>query len=141
MHMPNWRTLVDKEFLGSWDVEGRDFTLEVMRVESGLVKSQLDPSGKRKVVIIFRGARKKFIVNATNCTTIEAMYGANTDNWVGKRVTLYATKVRSPKGGSVLGVRVRPKPPQGVAETLPEREVDAAVRAEQDAAFREPGED
>jgi hypothetical protein len=160
--MPHWRTHIEKDFLGAWDLVAadgktpKDYTLKVARVKSQLLKTREHPKGKRKCTIQFVGARKAMVANATNCETIEAMYGPDTDAWVGKLVTLYQTDVRNPNGGTIRGIRVRPRKPQGHAETLVESPVDQAMRDEQEAAFgreesergdvgptrqREPGED
>ncbi len=139
--MPHWKTMIEKDYIGVWDLTDdagrpRDFTLKIAKVTSDLVKSREVPKGKRKVVLRFDRARKAFIANSTNCETIEAMYGPDTDRWVGQSVTLYPTDVRGLKGGMVKGVRIRPKKPAGAPEELAEREVDPATRAEQDAEFR-----
>ena len=153
--MPNWRTLIEKDHLGSWDLVGddgkpRDYTLEIAKVESVSLKTKSTPKGKRKVVITFvdkrvrpERPRKKFVANSTNCETIEGLYGPLTEHWIGKRITLYQTDVRSPDGkGTVKGIRVRPSMPKGPAEEVPERDVDPEMRAAQDEAFgREPGEE
>ena len=139
--MPNWRSMVDKTYLGAWDVP-RDVTVEIAEVRSELLKSRENPSGKRKVTIAFRGARKRLVANSTNCTTIEQMYGPNTEQWIGKRVTLYATTTSVGGRGSVPCIRIRPSIPRGQAEEIEERDPDPEMRAAQDEAFqREPGED
>lgn len=149
--MAHWRTLIEKDHLGAWDLVGpdgktpKDYTLEIAKVTSNLVKTRENPTGKRKCVITFVRARKKFISNTTNCETIESLYGHDTDGWVGKRVTLYQADVKNPKGkGTTKGIRVRPRAPDAkqAAEEMPEREVDPDMRAEQNAAYdREPGSD
>ncbi len=146
--MPNWRTMIEKDYLGAWDLVGRDekpkdFTLTIRKVASVNLKTKETPKGKRKVVITLDGAKKAFVSNATNCETIESLYGSDTDAWSGKLITLYQTDVRNPKGsGTIKGIRVRPQKPQQKAETLVDRPVDDAMRAEQNEAFgREPGEE
>jgi hypothetical protein len=156
--MPNWRTMIEKDYLGAWDLVGkdekpRDFVVEIKKVASVSLKTRQTPKGKRKVVITFANARKAFVSNTTNCETIQAMYGPDTDGWVGKLITLYQTDVRNPDGkGTVKGIRVRPKRPSGQAEDIPDRDVDPEIRAAQNEAFdrdsasapideREPGEE
>jgi hypothetical protein len=141
--------MVEKDYLGAWDLvvgkDGapKDYTLTIAAVKSVALKSREAPKGKRKVVISFLEARKAMVGNTTNCETIESLYGPDTDAWVGKLITLYQTDVRSPKGGTIRGIRVRPKKPTGAAtERIEERPVDEAMRAAQDEAFnREPGSD
>ncbi len=153
--MPNWRTMIEKDHLGAWDLVAddgktpRDYTLCIASVASVALKTRETPKGKRKVVITFARAKKRFVANTTNCETIESLYGADTDGWAGKLLTLYQTDVRNPKGtGTVKGIRVRPKRPAGQAEAVPDREVDPDIREAQSEAFdrepspaREPGED
>lgn len=168
--MPNWRTFVEKDYLGAWDMvwkctkhpvdapekrceacakagQPRDYTLKIARVASVALKTRetmkANPNGRRKVVIYFERADKAMVGNTTNCETIESMFGAETDKWVGKSITLYQTDVRNPKGGAMIkGIRVRPKPPTSAPEEIKTGPVDEAVRAAQDAAFnRQLGED
>lgn len=152
--MPHWRTLIEKDHLGAWDLVGpdgktpKDYTLSIAKVQSVALKTRETPKGKRKCVITFHKARKKFVSNTTNCETIESLYGGDYDAWVGKLITLYQTDVRNPKASkagqpaTVKGIRVRPRKPDGQAEEVPEREVDPEIRKEQDEAFdREPGSD
>jgi hypothetical protein len=136
-------TLVEKDYLGSWDVADRDYTLVIERVE----KKQLTMrGGKTKVVpvLTFRGARKKFVLAArTNRETIAGMYGPYIEDWYGKAITLFMDPhCKSPSGGTCPGIRIRPMVPRGKPEErMPERPVDESMQAAQDAAFREPGSD
>lgn len=51
---------------------------------------------------------KKFSLNKVNRETIIAMFGSrNTDNWIGKTITLYRTMVQNPAGAMVPGIRVK----------------------------------
>lgn len=152
--MPHWRTMIEKDHLGAWDLvdprtnKPRPFTVTIESVRSVVLKTKETPKGKRKVVIAFREAKKLFVSNSTNCETIEAMYGGDTDAWLGKTITIFQTDVRNPKAGkagqpsTVKGIRVKPGKPQEAPEQIPERDVDENMRREQEAAFeREPGSD
>ncbi len=141
--MAHWRSLQDKLYIGSWDLVDRDgktprdWTMKIKKVESGAVKTAENPKGKREVLIRFEGATKPFICNSTNAKTIAAMYGDDVDAWTGKAITLYQTDV--PKGREMIrGVRVRPRPPTGKAETIVEREPDPEIRDAQNKAFDRP---
>lgn len=167
--MPHWRTMIEKDHLAAWDlvVPGtmtpRDYTLEISRVESKVLKTKGDANGKRRLVIHFVKsrkdgkvieARKGFVCNSTNAEIIETMYGADVDAWPGNRITLYQGDVRNPKGkGTVKGIKVRTRKPTGTAEAPHEdAPIDEAMRAEQNEAWgrtneepsepvREPGEE
>lgn len=153
--MAHWRSMIDRDYLGAWDLVGPDgqpkhFTLVIKKVESKLLKTRETPKGKRKVTIWFERATKGMVGNSVNCLTIEGMYGPDTDAWVGKAVTLYPTttemSVKQPDGKfkrqQVPCIRVKPMKPTAAAEAVPDREVDPAMRAQQDEAFeRESGEE
>jgi hypothetical protein len=53
---------------------------------------------------------KKFGLNKTNAGTVGKLHGRETDNWIGKRITLYATEVEA-FGEQTLGIRIRLRPP------------------------------
>ena len=45
-----------------------------------------------KPVISFVGTDKKLVLNKTNGSVIADIHGSETNNWVGKQITLYPTK-------------------------------------------------
>ena len=81
--MPHWKSMMDKEYLGHWDLDGKDVTVEIASVSGDEIPSK--HGKKKKPVIAFKGAEKKLIANTTNCTVIEGMYGSDVDEWIGKR--------------------------------------------------------
>ncbi len=147
--MTHWKTLIEKDHLGAWDMVApdgktpKDFTLEIAAVSSVKLKTKGNSAGSRKCVITFKGARKKFVCNVTNGETIQSMYGEHFEEWIGKRITIGQGDVKNPNGrGTVKGIVVRSRRPTGAAESVPDREVDQEMRDQQNAAFdREPGED
>lgn len=146
--MPHWRAMTDRETLGAWDLVGkdgkpRDFVLEIVKVQRGLVQSKEKPKGEHRPFVYFKGAQKPLVCNATNAEAFSAMAGSeDTDRWIGLRVTLFQTQVRAKQGKPVQGIRVRPmKATAPIDDMGAGQPVDEAMRAEQDAAMREPGED
>lgn len=130
--------------MGAWDLVGKDgrpkdWTLEIEAVRSGVVKSREKPKGERRPHVYFRGARKPLVCNATNAEAISAMAGSeDTDKWIGLRVTLYQTSVRSAKGKNVMGIRIRPLKATGPVEEMGDGQpVDDEMRAAQQAAIAE----
>ena len=128
--MPHWKSMMDREYLGHWDLpEGKDVVVIIESVSGGTVSN--GSKSQKKPIVKFRGKDKKAILNATNCKTIERLYGANTDDWVGKPIALYVAQTSDPgnPGSQVACIRVRPKAPVKRAE--------AATSSE--PAEREPG--
>jgi hypothetical protein len=53
------------------------------------------PKNEDKPILYFQKTEKGLVLNKTNAMIIASIYGPDTDNWMGKPVTLYATKVRA----------------------------------------------
>jgi hypothetical protein len=104
----DYRTMFDSEYLGAWDLP-RDVTVTIAGVKAGQLVGEKGRTAK-KPIITFAGKQKAFAANKTNCRTIAAMYGTNTREWIGKRITLYATTTEF-GGKSVECIRVRPQVP------------------------------
>lgn len=82
--------------------------------------------GERKPCVYFVGKEKGVVLNKTNATNISEVYGPDTDDWTGKKVTLFTAWVDF-NGRSVESIRIR-KPdaaraaqqqPAPVQETVP----------------------
>ncbi len=67
-------------------------------------------------VVYFNGTTKGLVLNKTNANVINEMYGRETDNWIGKDIDIYPTRVEY-AGRMVDGMRVRipATPPKGKA--------------------------
>ena len=122
--MTDWRSMMDKEYLFAFDLQGRDVTVTIDRVKAGELVGEKGRKTK-KPVVWFVGKEKPLAINMTNGRTIASMYGNNVEDWIGKRITIYPTQTEF--GGKTCDcIRIRP--------TVP------AVKAATGAA-REPGED
>lgn len=65
------------------DGAARNVTLKVTRVVEVST-----PEGEAKLALEFENTPKKFQLNKTNFSVMEAAFGFDTDSWVGKSVTL-----------------------------------------------------
>ncbi len=140
--------MTDKETLGAWDLVGKDgkpkdFVLEIAKVQRGLVQSKEKPRGEHRPFVYFKGAQKPLVCNATNAESFSSMAGSeDTDRWIGLRVTLFQTMVKSKGGKQVVGIRVRPMKATAAPEEMGAGQpVDEAMREEQNEAMREIGEE
>lgn len=104
----DYRKMFDSEYIGAWDLP-RDVTVTIASVKAGQLVGEKGRTAK-KPILRFERTEKAFAANKTNCKTIAAMYGTNTREWIGKRVTLYAT-VTEFGGKQVECIRVRPQVP------------------------------
>ena len=79
------------DFVKADDLDGRDVTKTIKSV----TMDELTMSGGKKKtspVIRFSDAEKKLVINKTNAKIIAGMYGNETDNWVGKKITMFPTE-------------------------------------------------
>src|SRR3989304_3055241 len=67
---------------------------------------------QKKMVIYFQEAEKGFVCNKTNATVIEKLFGDETTNWKGKRITLWPNHDVEFKGEIVSAIRVRSRAPK-----------------------------
>lgn len=106
----HWKACFDNAHIGAWDLE-RDRTLTIERVEQGMVRDMGGGDKQKRVpMLFFKGAQKPLILNKTNGKTIAKLYGPRVADWIGKRVTLFASKTT--KGGEEVDcVRIKPSVP------------------------------
>lgn len=113
--MADYRTYFDNELLGAWDLQGRDVTVTIKDVVCGKVGHGKQAS--KKPILSFERTEKRMSGNKTNAKIIAAMYGTDTKDWIGKRITLYPTQTTY-AGQSVDCIRVRPMVPTGKSEGI-----------------------
>lgn len=112
--MTDYRSMLDKAFLGSWDLPvGRDAVVTIDRVEAGTVTN--GTKSQRKPILFMSGLKgplpKPMVCNATNAKTIAAMYGTHVEEWSGKRIALFVGRA-SFGGVEMDAIRIRPTIPQ-----------------------------
>jgi hypothetical protein len=97
------------KWLAACDCEDENLTLTIAEVDMEDMKS---PGGAtdRKMRFGFREDVKDMIVNKTNANTVAKIYGDDTDDWIGKRITIFATDVEY-QGKVTRGIRVSSKAP------------------------------
>lgn len=86
------------------DLKGAEPTVVIADVEM----KKFDNGNK--LVISFQGKKKTLVCNKTNANRIAFAYGNNTDNWIGKEITLFTDLVDF-QGNTVEAIRVRAKKP------------------------------
>ena len=106
--MPDYRSMYDRDYIGHWDLGGKDVTVTISGVKGGELTA-IGGRKSKKPILAFEGKEKGFVCNKTNAKTIASMYGNVTEGWVGKKITLFVSMTRSPDGGGdVECIRVRP---------------------------------
>lgn len=84
------------------DLKGSEPTVTISNVEM----KKFDNGNK--LVISFEGKKKTLVCNKTNANRIAYAFGTNTDNWIGREITLFTDLVDF-QGNTVEAIRVRAK--------------------------------
>lgn len=96
------------KYLKASDLQGKEFTLIIKEVR---MENVGDESQEDKPILYFTKAQKGLVLNRTNAQTIAANLGSDdTDQWIGKAITLFATQVDY-RGQQVEAIRIRIKRP------------------------------
>lgn len=102
----HWKADFPADYLGAQHLEdGKDMIVQIKDVVKEWVQNQ---NGKeQKLVVYFEGNVLPMILNKTNAKRIAKVCGsAYLDDWVGKKIQLYAELV-SAFGDTALALRVR----------------------------------
>ena len=105
----DWSLMFPSEYLKSAQFQGKDVT---MTIESVALEELEGMTGKKlKGIVKFRERPLKWVLNRTNASALVAMFGRETDSWVGKRVTLWPAPFTDPQTGEPMtAIRVRGSP-------------------------------
>lgn len=93
------------DYLQAADLRDRQVTLIISHYEVEEMGGR-DRRKQEKPVLFFQRVRKGLVLNRTNTKTIEAAYGDEMDDWIGKPIIIYPRMVDF-GGEEVLGIRVR----------------------------------
>ena len=84
--------LYPSKYVKAADLEGRTVTIDKLVIED---MQNHNGDKERKPVLYFRKATKGLVLNATNARTIAALYGDESNDWPGKRISIYPTRVKA----------------------------------------------
>lgn len=75
-------------FLKSQEFQGKDVTYTIKSI---VLEELEDENAQKKVkgLMTFEETPKALVINRTNSDCIKGMFGRETNNWIGKRVTLF----------------------------------------------------
>lgn len=116
--MAHFRSMFHSDYVGSWELpKGKDFVVVISRVEAGELNKPGRSDKKLAPILHFEGKKKGMVLNKTNACTIEELYGSETDNWIGKRIAIYATTTKFGRQ-TVDCIRIRDRVPAAGAKTV-----------------------
>lgn len=83
--------MTERKYIFAFDLDGKDVNACIERVEGGSLRTK-DGGTEKKPFVFFRGVPKPLALNTVNAKAIASICGSpNTDEWIGKWVTLYPT--------------------------------------------------
>ncbi len=84
-----YRSMFDRKYLASFDLGGEDRTVTIESVKPDTLKNA--NGQQKKIILRLEGQERPMVCNRTNADTICGMYGKNTNEWIGKQITIYET--------------------------------------------------
>lgn len=114
--MPRVSEMHPSRYLKASDCEEGDLILTIRELKQERVGQGKD--AEDKWIAYFEEVDKGLILNKTNTNTIAKLYGDDTDDWEGKKITLFATEVQF--GTEMMNaIRVRSRPPKKAVQPKP----------------------
>lgn len=101
----------ESKYLKHQDLEGNDWAVTITNVTREDIKDR-DGTSKKKFILHFKEVEKGLVLNTTNMNTLYKLLASDdSDDWTGKRITLYV-KDDIEMGGEIMsGIRIRGKLP------------------------------
>lgn len=129
--MTHWKQNFDYRFTGAYEMQpGQTKTVKIIKTGHDEVMNQ---QGKKEkcFVAFFENEPKPMVLNKTNCKTIEKLYGAMVENWIGKSIVIYSKKVKA-FGEEVEALRIQDfKPVIKTDTTDAKKKIEAAKTADE----------
>jgi hypothetical protein len=101
----NYKAMFKGRFIAAVEIpDGREVTMTIRAVEIVPIEDERGEIRQRPVVSL-AGTDRGWVLNRTNAELVAAMFGAETDDWAGKRVTLRSEVVQFGRE-RVPGIRV-----------------------------------
>ena len=98
------RKLTPSPHIEAAELKGQEKTVTIMRVQMEKVGSENVDKG----VVFFQEFDRGMVINKTNNLRIIDWHGEETDDWLGKQITIYPSETDF-NGKVVPCIRVRPK--------------------------------
>jgi hypothetical protein len=109
MQMPKIGDMYPSRYLKAGDFEDGDATLTIADIRQERIGQGRDADDKW--IVYFEEEEKGLVLNKTNSNSIAKLHGDDTDDWIGKEITLFATEVQF-QSEMVEAIRIRSKPPR-----------------------------
>lgn len=99
----NWKNLANYDYLGAYSLDGTGLSEIVLTIKE-IKKERVTAQGGASddcIVAYFEEKKyedkvvvKPMVLNKTNCKTIEKLYGSFIEDWLGKKIIIFATTTK-----------------------------------------------
>jgi len=101
----------ESRYLKHQDLEGNDWVVTIKNVTRDDIKDR-DGTSKKKFILHFNEVDKGLVLNTTNMNMLyKLLLSDDSDDWTGKRITLYVKEDIEMGGEIMSGIRIRAKLP------------------------------
>lgn len=105
----DYRAAFKGEYIKAVELEmGREVTMRIAAWR--IVKLENEKGVSDRLTLWFDATERGMVVNRTNAECIAAMFGAEMDGWIGKRITIYRDPTVRLGKETVDGLRLRGSP-------------------------------
>ena len=102
----NANTMMPKEYLSANDVhDSKGKSISLAATITGLRKVTVGTDNDERWALTFKGTDRKLTLNKTNLSVLIELYGAETDDWTDKSISLYGATTQY-QGKNVKAIRV-----------------------------------
>ncbi|MDX5586185.1 MAG: hypothetical protein QNK20_14950 [Aureibaculum sp.] len=131
----HWKKLENPDYIGAYSLEnGKDLIVTIDSVKRELVTGQ--GGKKEECTVAYLKGSKPFILNRTNMKTIQKIYDTPyIEDWAGKTLTLYISKIKAFGEDNVECLRVRPTAPIKAEFTPQSAKWKGAIQAIKEGNF------
>lgn len=96
-------------FIKAGEMGGKATTLTIKNVYLDGLESESGAT-EQKAIVAFEQTPREWVLNKTNAQCLLAMWGPDSDDWIGKRVTIFPERDASGLSDSGLCIRVKGSP-------------------------------
>jgi len=105
----NYDQLFPSRFIRAGEMKGRPVTLTIKDVYLDTIEQE-DGTEKQQAVVSFTEIKREWALNKTNAQCLVALWGRDSGDWIGHKVTLYPERDDSGLSDSGLCLRVKGSP-------------------------------
>jgi hypothetical protein len=91
--MSKWQTMFSAEYINGAELEGKKWTVTITAVKSITLEGE-NKKKSNKAVISFKEMDRGWVLAKTNAILIAGLFGDETKDWIGKRVTIHSETVQ-----------------------------------------------